>query len=29
MHHAFMRSTQYEWMFWNAAWRREDWPVKP
>ena len=29
MHHAFTRSTQYEWMFWDAAWRREDWPVKP
>ncbi len=29
MHQAFMRSTQYEWMFWDAAWRREDWPVKP
>jgi thiaminase/transcriptional activator TenA len=29
MHHAFMRTTQYEWMFWDAAWRREDWPVKP
>ena len=28
MHHAFMRTTQYEWMFWDAAWRREDWPVK-
>ncbi len=27
MHHAFMRTTQYEWMFWDAAWRREDWPV--
>ncbi len=29
MHHAFTRTTQYEWMFWDAAWRREDWPVKP
>ena len=27
METAFVRSTQYEWMFWDAAWRREDWPV--
>jgi thiaminase/transcriptional activator TenA len=24
---AFLRSTQYEWMFWDSAYRREDWPV--
>ena len=24
---AFMRSTQYEWMFWDSAHRRERWPV--
>jgi len=27
MHAAFARSARYEWMFWDAAWRREDWPV--
>lgn len=27
MHRAFRRSTQYEWMFWDAAYRLEDWPV--
>jgi len=29
MHLAFTRSTQFEWMFWDAAWRREGWPVTP
>lgn len=23
----FVTTTRYEWMFWDAAWRREDWPV--
>ncbi|MEO1039724.1 MAG: thiaminase II [Pseudomonadota bacterium] len=27
MHTAFLRCTQFEWMFWDAAWRRETWPV--
>lgn len=27
MHHAFRRSTQYEWMFWDSAYRLEAWPV--
>jgi len=27
MHRAFLRSTQYEWMFWDSAYRREGWPV--
>lgn len=27
MHAAFRRATQYEWMFWDAAWRQETWPV--
>lgn len=25
---AFVRAAQYEWMFWDAAHRREDWPVR-
>ncbi len=29
MHTAFLRCTQFEWMFWDAAWRRESWPVTP
>ena len=29
MHTAFLRCTQFEWMFWDAAWRRETWPVAP
>lgn len=29
MHTAFLRCTQFEWMFWDAAWRRETWPVTP
>lgn len=24
---AFLRSTQYEWMFWDSAYRQEGWPV--
>lgn len=27
MHEAFARSMTWEWMFWDAAWRRESWPV--
>jgi len=27
MHEAFATCTRYEWMFWDAAWRMEDWPV--
>jgi len=23
----FVTTTRYEWMFWDAAWRREHWPV--
>jgi thiaminase/transcriptional activator TenA len=23
----FLRSCRYEWMFWDAAWRMERWPV--
>ncbi|WP_017583777.1 thiaminase II [Nocardiopsis valliformis] len=26
MREAFVRATNYEWMFWDAAWRREAWP---
>lgn len=26
MRKAFTRATTYEWMFWDAAWRMEDWP---
>jgi thiaminase/transcriptional activator TenA len=29
MHTAFLRCTQFEWMFWDAAYRRETWPVAP
>lgn len=25
MREAFVRATTYEWMFWEAAWRREEW----
>jgi thiaminase/transcriptional activator TenA len=24
---AFIRSCQYEWLFWDGAWRRRSWPV--
>lgn len=27
MHEAFATACRYEWMFWDAAWRMEDWPV--
>ncbi len=27
MEQAFMRSTQYEWMFWDSAWTLQGWPV--
>lgn len=27
MERAFMVSSQYEYMFWDAAWRMEEWPV--
>ncbi|MFH5822916.1 TenA family protein [Georgenia sp. AZ-5] len=27
MYTAFRRAAQYEWMFWDAAWRQEAWPV--
>jgi thiaminase/transcriptional activator TenA len=29
MERAFLRCCQYEWMFWDAAWRREAWPIAP
>lgn len=28
MEKAFVRTSQYEWMFWDAAYRRETWPVE-
>ncbi len=24
---AFERASRYEWMFWDAAWRQEAWPI--
>ena len=27
MRHAFLTSSRYEYMFWDAAWRLEQWPV--
>ena len=27
MHNAFVTAARYEWMFWDAAWRSETWPV--
>jgi thiaminase/transcriptional activator TenA len=27
MHEAFRRATEYEWMFWDSAWRLEAWPT--
>lgn len=27
MHEAFATASRYEWMFWDAAWRMETWPV--
>ena len=29
MRRAFKRSAQFEWMFWDSAYRLEDWPVRP
>ncbi|MGJ3230287.1 MAG: thiaminase II [Oceanicaulis sp.] len=29
MHESFLRCSQFEWMFWDAAYRRETWPVAP
>lgn len=29
MRRAFLRCCQYEWMFWDAAYREEPWPVAP
>lgn len=29
MHEAFLRCTQFEWMFWDSAYRQETWPVSP
>jgi thiaminase/transcriptional activator TenA len=26
---AFIRSCQYEWLFWDGAWHRRAWPVSP
>lgn len=27
MHRAYLTAARFEWMFWDAAWRRESWPV--
>lgn len=27
MHEAYATASRYEWMFWDAAWRKEGWPV--
>ena len=27
MHEAFRIGSKYEYMFWDAAWRMEEWPV--
>ena len=27
MHQTFATASRYEWMFWDAAWRQETWPV--
>lgn len=27
MREAFVRASTYEWMFWDAAWRMETWPI--
>lgn len=29
MRRAFKRSAQFEWMFWDSAYRMEDWPIQP
>ncbi|ACZ86763.1 TenA family protein [Streptosporangium roseum] len=28
MTEAFVQATEYEWMFWDSAWRRETWPTE-
>lgn len=28
MHAAFRRATEYEWLFWDSAWRTEQWPTR-
>jgi thiaminase/transcriptional activator TenA len=25
---AFRRATEYEWLFWDSAWRHESWPTR-
>jgi thiaminase/transcriptional activator TenA len=27
MHQIFLISTRYEWLFWDMAWRMEEWPA--
>lgn len=27
MYGAFVQAVRYEWMFWDAAWRMEEWPI--
>jgi thiaminase (transcriptional activator TenA) len=27
MEEAFVISSRYEWMFWEMAWKEEEWPV--
>jgi thiaminase (transcriptional activator TenA) len=27
VHQRFVTTSRYEWMFWDAAWRQERWPV--
>ena len=27
LHEIFLISTRYEWLFWEMAWRLEEWPV--
>jgi thiaminase/transcriptional activator TenA len=29
VHVTFRTASRYEWMFWDAAWRREGWPISP
>jgi len=29
MHDAYARAARFEWMFWDAAYRGEQWPVMP
>lgn len=28
MRSAFVRGCEYEWLFWDAAWRMEPWPTR-